>query len=85
MTLIATTSGFFRNLDAAKWGDIGQATLDTFLMLAGALPLTLLIGLPLGVALFLCGAPQLRRRPVLYGVLAALINLLRSVPFHHPR
>ncbi|NJB80667.1 methionine ABC transporter permease [Xanthomonas arboricola] len=82
MTLsIATTSGFFRNLDAAKWGDIGQATLDTLLMLAGALPLTLLIGLPLGVALFLCGAPQLRRRPVLYGVLAALINLLRSVPF----
>ncbi|EFF45626.1 ABC transporter permease [Xanthomonas citri pv. aurantifolii str. ICPB 11122] len=50
-------------------------------MLAGALPLTLLIGLPLGVALFLCGAPQLRRRPVLYGALAALINLLRSVPF----
>ncbi|MCF5940520.1 ABC transporter permease, partial [Xanthomonas perforans] len=30
---------------------------------------------------FLCGAPQLRRRPVLYGALAALINLLRSVPF----
>ena len=50
-------------------------------MLAGALPLTLLIGLPLGVALFLCGAPQLRRRPVLYGALAAVINLLRSVPF----
>ncbi|CAD1795965.1 D-methionine transport system permease protein [Xanthomonas arboricola] len=82
MTLsIATTSGFFRNLDAGKWGDIGQATLDTLLMLAGALPLTLLIGLPLGVALFLCGAPQLRRRPVLYGALAAVINLLRSVPF----
>ncbi|CAE1139065.1 methionine ABC transporter permease [Xanthomonas euroxanthea] len=79
--LIATTSGFFRNLDAGKWGDIGQATLDTLLMLAGALPLTLLIGLPLGVALFLCGAPQLRRRPVLYGALAAVINLLRSVPF----
>ncbi|MBB5881668.1 D-methionine transport system permease protein [Xanthomonas arboricola] len=82
MTLsIATTSGFFRNLDAGKWGDIGQAALDTLLMLAGALPLTLLIGLPLGVALFLCGAPQLRRRPVLYGALAAVINLLRSVPF----
>ncbi|WP_373038237.1 methionine ABC transporter permease [Xanthomonas campestris] len=78
---IAAAPGFFRNLDAAKWGDIGQATLDTLLMLAGALPLTLLIGLPLGVALFLCGAPQLRRRPVLYGALAAVINLLRSVPF----
>jgi len=78
---IAAAPGFFRNLDAAKWGDIGQATLDTLLMLAGALLLTLLIGLPLGVALFLCGAPQLRRRPVLYGALAAVINLLRSVPF----
>ncbi|WP_017158741.1 methionine ABC transporter permease [Xanthomonas phaseoli] len=79
--IVAAAGGFFHNLDAAKWGDIGQATLDTLLMLAGALPLTLLIGLPLGVALFLCGAPQLRRRPVLYGALAALINLLRSVPF----
>ncbi|AKO03420.1 methionine ABC transporter permease [Xanthomonas oryzae] len=79
--IVAAAGGFFRNLDAAKWGDIGQATLDTLLMLAGALPLTLLIGLPLGVALFLCGAPQLRRRPLLYGALAALINLLRSVPF----
>ncbi|PPU68137.1 metal ABC transporter permease [Xanthomonas pisi] len=81
LTPIAAAGGFFRNLDAAKWGDIGQATLDTLLMLAGALPLTLLIGLPLGVALFLCGAPQLRRRPVLYGALALVINLLRSVPF----
>lgn len=79
--IIAAVGGFFRNLDSAKWGDIGQATVDTLLMLAGALPLTLLIGLPLGVALFLCGAPRLRRRPVLYGALAALINLLRSVPF----
>ncbi|RBG27732.1 metal ABC transporter permease, partial [Xanthomonas oryzae pv. oryzae] len=67
--IVAAAGGFFRNLDAAKWGDIGQATLDTLLMLAGALPLTLLIGLPLGVALFLCGAPQLRRRPLLYGAL----------------
>ncbi|KAB7765885.1 methionine ABC transporter permease [Xanthomonas maliensis] len=81
LPLFAAAEGFFRNLDAAKWGDIGQATLDTLLMLAGALPLTLLIGLPLGVALFLCGAPQLRRRPLLYGVLALVINLLRSVPF----
>lgn len=58
MTLsIATTSGFFRNLDAGKWGDIGQATLDTLLMLAGALPLTLLIGLPLGWRCS-CAAPR---------------------------
>ncbi|RBB11109.1 metal ABC transporter permease, partial [Xanthomonas oryzae pv. oryzae] len=25
--IVAAAGGFFRNLDAAKWGDIGQATL----------------------------------------------------------
>ncbi len=78
---LATATGFFRHLDAGKWADIGQATLDTLLMLAGSLPLTMLIGLPLGVLLFLTGSPQLRRRPVLYGVTALLVNVLRSVPF----
>ena len=79
--IAAAADGFFRNLDARKWADIGQATLDTLLMLGGALPLTLLIGLPLGVLLFLSGSPQLRRRPILHGVLALVVNLLRSVPF----
>ena len=77
----ATATGFFRHLDAGKWADIGQATLDTLLMLAGSLPLTMAIGLPLGVLLFLTGSPQLRRRPLLYGVTALLVNVLRSVPF----
>ena len=79
--LIAAADGFFRNLDGDKWGEIAQATLDTLLMLAGSLPLTLLIGLPLGVLLFLTGSQQLPRRPLLHGVLALLVNLLRSVPF----
>ena len=69
------------NVDAAKWGEIGQATIDTLLMLAGSLPLTLLIGLPLGVLLFLTGPRQLHARPALYGGLALVVNLLRSVPF----
>jgi D-methionine transport system permease protein len=79
--ILATAGGFFRHLDAGKWADIGQATRDTLLMLGGSLPLTLIIGLPLGVLLFLTGSPQLRRKPALYGGLALLVNLLRSVPF----
>ncbi len=79
--IVATAGGFFRHLDAGKWADIGQATIDTLLMLAGSLPLTMAIGLPLGVLLFLTGSPQLRRRPVLYGVTALAVNVLRSVPF----
>lgn len=77
----ATAEGFFRHLDAGKWADIGQATLDTLLMLAGSLPLTMAIGLPLGVLLFLTGSPQLRRRPLVYAASALLVNVLRSVPF----
>ncbi|WP_045738015.1 methionine ABC transporter permease [Xanthomonas sp. MUS 060] len=73
--------GLFRHLDADKWNEIGRATLDTLMMLGGALPLTLLIGLPLGVLLFLVGPRQLHRRPLLYGMLALAINVLRSVPF----
>lgn len=68
-------------LDAAKWAEIGRASVDTLLMLAGSLPLTLLVGLPLGVLLFLTGPRQLHSRPALYGGLALVVNVLRSVPF----
>jgi D-methionine transport system permease protein len=71
----------FLGLDSGKWTEVGGATIDTLLMLGGALPLTLAIGLPLGVLLFLSGPGQLRHRPVLYGALALVVNLLRSVPF----
>jgi len=73
--------GFFKHLNASKWSDIAQAALDTVLMLAGSLPLTLVIGLILGVCLFTFGSTQLRRRPVIYNILAFWVNLLRSVPF----
>lgn len=69
------------NVDAGKWVEIGQATVDTLLMLAGSLPLTLLIGLPLGVLLYLTAPRQLHARPALYGGLSLVVNLLRSVPF----
>lgn len=79
--MTATLASWFPNLDAGKWSEIGGATVDTLLMLGGSLPLTLLIGLPLGVLLFLTGPRQLHARPALYGVLALVVNLLRSVPF----
>lgn len=68
-------------LDLAKWNEIGLASVDTLLMLAGALPLTLALGLPLGVLLFLSGKRQRLDNPWLYGVLALIINLVRSAPF----
>lgn len=81
MSTAMTSTPLLPNVDAGKWVEIGQATVDTLLMLGGALPLTLLIGLPLGVLLFLTGPRQLHARPALYGGLSLVVNLLRSVPF----
>ncbi|PTQ11561.1 metal ABC transporter permease [Sphingomonas oleivorans] len=71
-------SGWFVNID---WRDLGQATLDTLAMLGGSLLLTLLLGLPLGVLLFLTGRRQLLANRAANALLAAIVNLLRSVPF----
>ena len=68
----------FRNVD---WYDIWLATLDTLLMLFGSLLFTVLIGLPLGVLLFLTGPRQLLQHRAIYGVLSLVVNVLRSLPF----
>lgn len=64
-----------------RWDEIGQATLDTVLMLGGSLALTVLFGLPLGVLLYLSGKGRLASNPVLNAVLSFVMNVLRSVPF----
>ncbi len=69
---------YFANVD---WPDIGQATLDTLLMLGGSMALTVLFGVPLGVLLYLSGRGRLAANPVLNGVLSLIVNILRSVPF----
>ena len=69
---------FFSHID---WYEIGLASLDTLLMLGGSLLFTVLLGLPLGVLLFLCGPRQLFEQKALYGLLSLLVNVLRSVPF----
>ncbi len=63
------------------WYEIWLATLDTFLMLGGSLLFTVLLGLPLGVLLFLTGPRQLFEQKAVYGLLSLLVNVLRSLPF----
>lgn len=63
------------------WGDIGAALGQTLAMVGGALLLTVLVGLPLGVLLFLTGRQQLFQAPVAYGGLSFVLNIIRSVPF----
>ena len=48
------------------WPEIWQASLDTLNMLLGSMLFTVLLGLPLGVLLFLTGPRQLFEQSVLY-------------------
>jgi D-methionine transport system permease protein len=63
------------------WSEIGQATVDTLSMLGGSLVLTIALGLPLGVILFLTGKGQMLENKVANSLLSLLVNVLRSVPF----
>ena len=69
---------FFANVD---WPEILRATRDTLLMLGGAMVLTVVFGVPLGVLLYLSGKGRLAANPVLNAVLSFVVNVLRSVPF----
>ncbi|WP_040260474.1 MULTISPECIES: methionine ABC transporter permease [Pseudomonas] len=69
---------FFANVD---WTEIWLATVDTLLMLGGSLLFTVILGLPLGVLLFLCGPRQLFEERRVYALLSFLVNVLRSLPF----
>jgi D-methionine transport system permease protein len=70
------------------WPEIAQATLDTLLMTGASLLFTVLLGLPLGITLFLTGFSQRSDRPTVarlqrltYAALSLIVNVLRSAPF----
>lgn len=64
-----------------NWADVSQATLDTLVMLAGSLGFSVLLGLPIGVVLFLTGRGRLLANPAANAALSFAVNVLRSVPF----
>ncbi|MBR0345679.1 MAG: ABC transporter permease, partial [Rudaea sp.] len=70
--------GFFANID---WAEIGAAGVDTLLMLGGSLLFSVILGLPLGVLLFLTGRGQLLEQRGVNMALSFLVNVLRSLPF----
>lgn len=71
-------SDFFVHVD---WSEIGRACVDTLSMLGGSLALTILLGLPLGIVLFLTGPRQVWENRAANGLLGIVVNFLRSVPF----
>ncbi len=68
----------FINVD---WNEMATASLDTLTMLGASLVFTVVLGLPLGILLFLTSPDQLLARPRLYAALSVIVNILRSLPF----
>jgi len=63
------------------WWMIGEATIDTLLMTGFSLLFPVLIGLPVGVLLFLSSPGQAMDNRIVYQTVAFVVNVLRSVPF----
>lgn len=63
------------------WYEIWLATLETLIMLGGSLLFTIILGLPLGIVLFLTSPKQLFEQKGFYSLLSLLTNILRSLPF----
>jgi D-methionine transport system permease protein len=83
-----TTSAWSVFLATEYWPEIGEGTLDTLIMTGVSLLFTVLIGLPVGVTLFLTGWTQRSERVgvarlqfTIYSLFSFLVNVLRSVPF----
>lgn len=71
------------NLDFSQlsWEEIGTSALETVQMMAASALFTLILGLPLGVLLFLASRSTSGLMRTLYAVLSFIVNILRSVPF----
>ncbi|WP_413725834.1 methionine ABC transporter permease [Sodalis sp. RH16] len=65
----------------ALWPLLWNATLETLYMVVLATLFTVLIGLPLGVVLFISRRGGVLPLPRLHGILGAIINIGRSLPF----
>ncbi|WP_273851304.1 methionine ABC transporter permease [Guptibacillus spartinae] len=64
------------------WGaDIWKAIIETFQMVGISLLISVLIGLPLGVLLVLTRPEKALENKVLFRLLNAVINVIRSIPF----
>ncbi|WP_197286038.1 MULTISPECIES: methionine ABC transporter permease [Bacillales] len=69
------------SFENVRWPEIWDASKDTLYMLTASLVFTIILGLIIGIILFLTSRRQLLQQPLVYGVLSFIVNVLRSVPF----
>lgn len=72
------SENLFPNVD---WAKMWEATMETLYMTAMSTLFTFVIGLALGVLLFLSGPGQLWSNKFVNTITGALVNIFRSIPF----
>jgi D-methionine transport system permease protein len=68
-------------LNNIDWNEIYQATKDTLLMLGISVFVSAIIGVPIGILLYLTNKGHLLQNRIAYSTLSLIINILRSIPF----
>ncbi|MDR9748789.1 methionine ABC transporter permease [Paenibacillus taichungensis] len=69
------------DFSTVRWEEIGKASIETLQILAVSGLFTIIIGLPLGVLLFMTARSTSIQSQVVYSILSFIVNILRSVPF----
>lgn len=64
-----------------QWDEISKATVQTMTMLGVSTFFTFIIGLPLGILLYITSKGNFLQNRFIYSVLSIIVNILRSVPF----
>lgn len=64
-----------------EWTEVTQAVIDTLYMLGISIFFSSIIGIPLGIILYLTDKGMILQNKITYFVLSFVINILRSVPF----
>lgn len=63
------------------WSALGVSILQTLIMVGLSTLFALILGLPMGVALYVCRPGSLVHCRWLYSMLAFIVNMVRSIPF----
>lgn len=69
---------YFSNI---KWDDVWEATYETFYMTVLSLAGTVILGILLGLLLFLTAKEGVWKNKVIYAITASFVNIFRAIPF----
>ncbi|WP_339179142.1 methionine ABC transporter permease [Paenibacillus sp. FSL R5-0701] len=69
------------DFSTVRWEEVGKASIETLQILGVSGLFTVILGLPLGVLLFMTARSSSIKSRAVYTILSLIVNILRSVPF----